>query len=42
MWMRCSQVVDEMWVAEWLERMTVHAEVAIVLGSIPAFSDTVR
>ncbi len=28
--------------AEWLERLTVNAVVAIVLGSIPASSDTVE
>ncbi len=27
-------------VAEWLEHLTTNAEVAIVLGSIPASSDT--
>jgi hypothetical protein len=29
-------------VAEWLERLTDNAEVATVLGSIPASSDTVE
>ncbi len=29
-------------VAEWLERLAVNAKVAIVLGSIPASSDTVE
>ncbi len=29
-------------VAEWLERLTANAEVATVLGSIPASSDTVE
>ncbi len=29
-------------VAEWLERLTVNAVVATVLGSIPASSDTVE
>ncbi len=28
--------------AEWLERLTANAEVAIVLDSIPASSDTVE
>jgi hypothetical protein len=28
--------------AEWLERLTANAVVATVLGSIPAFSDTVE
>ncbi len=28
--------------AEWLERLTVNAEVATVLGSIPASSNTVE
>jgi hypothetical protein len=28
--------------AEWLQRLTAHAEVATVLGSIPASSDTVE
>ncbi len=26
--------------AEWLERLTANAEIAIVMGFIPAFSDT--
>jgi hypothetical protein len=29
-------------VAEWLEHLTANAEVATVLGSIPASSDTVE
>jgi hypothetical protein len=37
MWMRSSLVVRA-----WLERLTAHAEVATVLGSIPASSDTVE
>ncbi len=36
-WMRCSRV----WMTEWLERLTANVEVAIVLGSFPASSDTV-
>ncbi len=28
--------------AEWLQRLTANAEVAAVLGLIPAFSDTVE
>ncbi len=28
--------------AEWLERLTANAAIAIVLGSIPATSDTVE
>ncbi len=35
--------VDTGWdVAEWLERLSANAEVATVLGSIPASSDTVE
>ncbi len=42
MWMISSQVVDED-LAKWLERLTINAKVATVLGSIPefSFSDTV-
>jgi hypothetical protein len=40
MWMRSSQDVDEIDLAEWLERLTANSEVAIVLGSIQASSDT--
>jgi hypothetical protein len=41
-------LVDEIYprsgldLAEWLERMTANVEVATVLGSIPASSDTVK
>ncbi len=30
------------YLAEWLERLAANAEVATVLGSIPASSDTVK
>jgi hypothetical protein len=46
--MRFSRVVGEIWprcgwdLADWLERLTIKAVVATVLGSIPASSDTVK
>jgi hypothetical protein len=40
--MRSSQIVDEIYLAELIERLIASAEVATVLGSIPASSDTVE
>jgi hypothetical protein len=40
--MRSSRLVDETYLAEWLERLTANAEVATVLGATPASSDTVE
>jgi hypothetical protein len=37
-----SQARFEPDLAKWLERLTANAEVATVLVSIPAFSDTVE
>ncbi len=34
--------VDEIYIAEWLERLTANAKVLTVLGSIQASSDTVE
>ncbi len=37
LWLEMDEIYS---IAEWLERLTVNAEVANVLGSIPASSDT--
>ncbi len=40
---RMIYLADGGWdLAEWLDRLTANAEVATVLGSIPASSDTVE
>jgi hypothetical protein len=39
--MRSSRLMDETYLAEWLERLTANA-VTTVLDSIPASSDTVK
>ncbi len=35
-------IMDKMYVADWLERLTANAEVATFMGLIPASSDTVE
>ncbi len=40
-WQALCTYWDEIYLAEWLERLTANAVVATVLGSIPASSDTV-
>jgi hypothetical protein len=41
-WMRSVRKREKRDLAEWLERLTANAEVATVMGSIPASSDTVE